>query len=69
MRVLDRGRVFHVMKTYGAWGKKRLYGKPVEGTIRSTVIIGPDGKVFKHRLQVKDAAAHPAKLLEFLGRG
>jgi len=33
------------LKAYGAWGKKVMYGKEVEGTIRSTVIVGRDGKV------------------------
>ena len=55
-----------VMKKYGAYGKKMLYGKPVTGTIRSTVIIGPTGKVLKHWTAVKDAEAHPAEVLEFL---
>jgi thioredoxin-dependent peroxiredoxin len=31
-----------VMKKYGAFGKKLMYGKPVQGTIRSTVVIGPN---------------------------
>jgi len=34
-----------VMKAYGAWGEKNLYGKTVVGIIRSTVIIDPEGKV------------------------
>ena len=33
------------MEQVGAWGKKMMYGKEVEGTIRSTFIIGKDGKV------------------------
>jgi thioredoxin-dependent peroxiredoxin len=33
-----------VMKRYGAFGKKMMYGKTVEGTIRSTVVIGPKGR-------------------------
>ena len=57
-----------VMKRYGAFGKKIMYGKPVTGTIRSTVVIGPDGKVLKHWTAVKDAEAHPAKVLEFLAQ-
>jgi peroxiredoxin Q/BCP len=55
-----------VMKAYGAWGKKQMYGKTVEGTIRSTVIIGSDGKVLKHWPAIKNAEAHPAEVLEFL---
>lgn len=54
------------MKDYGAWGKKAMYGKTVEGTIRSTVVIGPDGKVRKHWQTVKNAEAHPEQVLEFL---
>lgn len=29
----------------GAWGKKMMYGKETEGVIRSTFIVGKDGKV------------------------
>ncbi len=42
-----------VQAAYGAWGKKNMYGKMVEGTIRSTVIIGPDGKIVRHWPKVK----------------
>jgi thioredoxin-dependent peroxiredoxin len=55
-----------VMKKYGAFGKKMMYGKTVEGTIRSTVIIGPRGEVIKHWPTVKRAEAHPEEVLEFL---
>lgn len=55
-----------VMKAYGAFGEKMMYGKPVMGTIRSTVVIGPDGTVRKHWLPVKDAEQHPAEVLAFL---
>ena len=34
-----------VQKAWGAWGKKNMYGKMVEGTIRTTVLVGADGKV------------------------
>ena len=55
-----------VMEAYGAWGEKTMYGKTVQGTIRSTVVIGPDGKVLKHWPKVKKAAEHPAEVLAFL---
>lgn len=55
-----------VHKAYGAWGKKTMYGKTVEGVVRSTVIIGPDGRVRKHWPQVKNAGDHPAEVLECL---
>ena len=34
-----------VHKAYGAWGKKKNYGKEYKGVIRSTFIISPDGKI------------------------
>ena len=59
-----------VMKTYGAFGKKMLYGKEVEGVIRSTVLIAPDGTVAHHWETVK-AEGHAEqvrnKLMELQG--
>ena len=55
-----------VMKKYGAFGKKMMYGKEVQGTIRSTVVIGPKGVVLKHWGTVKKAETHPAAVIEFL---
>ena len=55
-----------VMTQYGAWGEKTMYGKKTTGVIRSTVWIGPDGKVKKHWKRVAKAADHPAKVLEAL---
>ena len=57
------------MRAYGAWGKKMMYGKEVEGTIRSTVVIGPDGKVRRHWQTVKNVEAHPEEVLQFLRAG
>ncbi|MBC8385530.1 MAG: peroxiredoxin [Candidatus Cloacimonetes bacterium] len=34
-----------VMKSYGAWGLKKNYGKEYEGVIRSTFLISPDQKI------------------------
>ena len=50
-----------VMKQYGAYGEKLLYGKTVEGVIRSTVVVDEDGKVFLAQYNVK-ATGHVAKL-------
>ncbi len=55
-----------VMEAYGAFGEKKMYGKVTRGVIRSTVWVGPDGKVKRHWRQVTDAADHPAKVLEAL---
>jgi peroxiredoxin Q/BCP len=55
-----------MMSAYGAFGEKMMYGKKVTGIIRSTVWIGPDGKVVKHWARVPKAEAHPEKVLEAL---
>ena len=41
------------MEAYGAWGDKVMYGKKMKGIIRSTVLIGADGKVKQHWPKVK----------------
>jgi peroxiredoxin Q/BCP len=55
-----------LMTKYEAFGEKKLYGKVTMGVIRSTVWVGPDGKVKKHWRKVAKAADHPAKVLEIL---
>ena len=39
------------------------------GVIRSTVWIGPDGRVKKHWARVAKAEAHPDQVLEALREG
>ncbi|MEM9290718.1 MAG: peroxiredoxin [Acidobacteriota bacterium] len=58
-----------VMSTYGAFGEKKMYGKTVQGVIRSTVIVDAEGQVKKHWRRVARAADHPAKVLEALRKG
>jgi len=36
-----------VMEKYGVWQLKKMYGKDYFGVVRTTLIIGPDGKI-KH---------------------
>ncbi len=52
-----------VMTKYGAFGEKTMYGKTVQGVIRSTVWIGPDGKVRRHWARVAKAETHPEAVL------
>jgi peroxiredoxin Q/BCP len=54
-----------VVRAYGAWGEKNMYGKKTEGLIRTTVIIGPDGKVERVFPKVK-VDGHVEKVLEAL---
>lgn len=56
-----------VMRVYGAWGpRQNAEGKTVEGVIRSTALIGPDGTVKRHWIPVANAEAHPAEVLKSL---
>ena len=50
-----------VMRDYAAYGEKKLYGKTVEGVIRSTFVVDVDGKIFLAQYNVK-ATGHVAKL-------
>ncbi len=54
-----------MLEKYGAWGEKNMYGKKSMGIIRSTVLIGPDGKVIKHFPKVK-VKGHVDEVLEAL---
>jgi peroxiredoxin Q/BCP len=51
-----------VLKLYGAWGLKKMYGREYEGVLRTTYLIGDDGKIFKVYEKVKPAA-HSAEIL------
>lgn len=55
-----------MMQDYQAFGEKIMYGKKSTGTIRSTVLIGPDGVVIKHWTKVSKAEQHPAQVLDYL---
>lgn len=55
-----------MMQAYGAFGEKTMYGKKVQGTIRSTVVIDSQGTIVKHWPTVKKAETHPQEVLEFL---
>jgi peroxiredoxin Q/BCP len=57
-----------VLKAYGAYGLKKLYGKEVEGVIRSTFIVDADGRIEQASYNVK-ATGHVAKLRRELGLG
>jgi thioredoxin-dependent peroxiredoxin len=34
-----------IAEKYGVWGEKNMYGKKYMGVLRTTFIIGPDGKI------------------------
>ena len=55
-----------VLNAWGAFGEKKLYGKVVEGVIRSTFVVDADGKIELAQYNVK-ATGHVAKLRKDLG--
>jgi thioredoxin-dependent peroxiredoxin len=50
-------------RAYGAWGPKVLYGRKFEGTIRSTFLISPEGRIVRAWGGVK-VNGHATKVLE-----
>ena len=55
-----------VVKAYGAYGEKSMYGKTVEGVLRSTFVLDADG-VVEHAMYNVKATGHVAKLRRELG--
>ena len=55
-----------VMTSYAAFGEKKLYGKVVQGVIRSTFVLDENGVVEVAQYNVK-ATGHVAKLRRDLG--
>ncbi len=51
---------------YGAFGEKQNYGRTVQGVIRSTFIVGADGKIQKAFYNVK-ATGHVDRIKRELG--
>ena len=54
------------LEAYGTWGEKTMYGKTVTGVIRSTFVVGEDGRIEIAQYSVK-ATGHVAKLRRELG--
>ncbi len=55
-----------VLQAYGAYGEKMMYGKTTVGVIRSTFVVGPDGRLEQAQYGVK-ATGHVARLRKELG--
>jgi peroxiredoxin Q/BCP len=54
-----------VSERYGAWGEKQNYGKTYIGMIRSSFLVGPDGRLAKVWPRVK-ADGHAQQVLDAL---
>jgi peroxiredoxin Q/BCP len=54
-----------VCELYGAWGKKQMYGREYDGVLRTTYLIGKEGKITKVFENVKPAD-HSAEILALI---
>lgn len=52
-----------MLKAYGVWGEKKLYGRTFMGIKRTTVLIGPDGRIARLWQNVK-VPGHAEAVLE-----
>ncbi len=55
-----------IVKAYGVWGEKKMYGKTYEGVKRTTFVIGEDGTI-ELILDKVDTKDHARQVLEALG--
>lgn len=55
-----------VMTEWGAFGEKKMYGKVVQGVLRSTFVVDEEGRIEVAQYNVK-ATGHVAKLQRDLG--
>jgi peroxiredoxin Q/BCP len=55
-----------ILKQYGAWGTKSMYGKSYEGVLRTTYVIDEEGTVIKVITKV-DTKDHARQILDELG--
>jgi thioredoxin-dependent peroxiredoxin len=61
--VPDTGQ--ELLKLYGAWGQKQMYGRSYEGVIRTTFVVDEEGKVAKVFSKV-DTKNHSAQIIKAL---
>jgi thioredoxin-dependent peroxiredoxin len=54
-----------VAEKYGAWGERSMYGRKFMGILRSTFLVGADGKISKVWPKVK-VTDHVAEVIEAL---
>ena len=51
-----------MLQAFGAWGEKKLYGKPSMGTLRKTFIFD-EHSILKHIIEKVDTKNHTAQIL------
>ncbi len=58
-----------ISKAFGVWGKKKFMGREYMGVVRSTFLVGGDGRIFKVFPKVKPAGHAGEVLAEFKKQG
>ena len=53
----------NIIKAYGAWGTKKMYGKEYEGLLRTTFVIDENGIIAQFFTKVK-TKEHTSQILE-----
>ena len=56
-----------MLEAYGAWGEKSMYGRTFQGIIRTTVLIGADGRILKIWRHVR-VDGHAEEVLALVSR-
>ncbi len=51
-----------MLKDYGAWGEKKMYGKTYEGVLRTTFVISEDGTI-EHVIPKVDTKNHAEQIM------
>ena len=60
---LASDETLEMLKAYGVWAEKSMYGRTFMGVLRNTYLIGPDGKIARIWEKVK-VAGHAEAVLE-----
>jgi peroxiredoxin Q/BCP len=55
-----------VLKAYGVWQKKRMYGREYHGVVRTTFVIDPEGKI-KQMWEKVRVAGHADAVKDYVG--
>lgn len=58
-----------VASAYGVWGPKTMMGREYEGVLRTTFLIGPDGRLMRIYENVKPQGHSGQVLADLLGPG
>ena len=52
-----------MLEAYGVWAEKSMYGRKFMGIVRTTLLIGPDGRIARIWPKVK-VPGHAQEVLE-----